>query len=194
MLQRGDLSEALLPAAIETLGSEDAKEKFYTQFERTEDLLEFYAERKQYNKYFELALSEGKFEDALHMAMESRAVDPHGSTSAIPKGDLLTLFNGLMAGNTWSSIQFNLHEASTLQVLPTLKQPNQAITAFGENIAPELRGPSTGWEQILDCLQNTDNRHLQIPRKCYNIYHADFQGLGNDFLDLVVSFTDFRFL
>jgi len=186
-LQRGDLPEALLPTALKTLGSDDAKEKFYKKFERTEDLLALYTAQKRYQDFFQLALSKGKFEDAVRMANESRTADP-GSNSAVPAADLLTLFNGLMAGHTWSSIRFNLRELPSARVLPTFKKPNHAT----RETAPELRSPSSGWEEISDCLQSIDSGDLRIDRQRPRQYHNTsnfFQEFGDDFLDLVVSFA-----
>jgi len=188
-LQRGDLPEALLPTALKTLGSEDAKEDFYKKFERTEDLLAFYTAHKRYQDHFQLALSKGKFEDAVRMANQSRTADP-GSNSAVSAADLLILFNGLMAGHTWSSVRFDLHKLSSTRVLPTFKKPNHAITVLGGRTAPELRSAGSGWEEILDCLQSIDSGDLHVPRQRHNMSHANFfKVFGDDFLDLVVSFA-----
>ena len=169
---------------------DNAEGDFYKKFERTEDLLGLCTAHKRYQDFFQLALSKGKFEGAVRMANESRFADPGGSDSAIPAADLLTLFNSLMAGHTWSSIGFDLHELSGSRVLPTFKKPNHAIAVLRDRTAPELRSASSSWEDISDCLQSIDSGDLRVPRQRHNISHANFfKGFGDDFLDLVVSFA-----
>ena len=187
LLLRGDLPEALLPAALETLGDENAKEEFYKKFEKTEDLFAFYSERKRYHDYFQLALREGKFEDAVRIGNASRvAKDP---VSKVPPEDLLMLYNGIMAGYTWSSIQFDLHNLSKAKLpLTVIKPPTHTIPELGKTPAPELRGPSSGWLDILDCLKRASDS-LLLPRQRQNIYSVKFfREFGHNFLNLVVSF------
>lgn len=187
-MYRGDLPEALLPAALETLGDENAKEDFYKKFEKTEDLLTFYSEHKRYHDYFQLALREGKFEDALRMGSESLVAKD--IVSRVPPEDLLTLYNGVMAGYTWHSIQFDLNNLSEAKVpLIMIKSPTHSIPELGKSSTPpELRGPSCGWKEILDCLKRAGD-HLQLPRQRQNVYSVKFfKVFGDDFLDLVVSF------
>ncbi|KAF8416944.1 hypothetical protein EV426DRAFT_624835 [Tirmania nivea] len=192
LFQHGDLPETLLPAALEAFGRENEIEDFYKKFERTEDLMAFYRERKRYSDFHKVALGEGKFEDALLMAQESRAVGAAQAecTSTIPTEDLLSLSNGLMAGYTWSSTQVDFHDVSLARVssprkvwLAPLKQLNHPIAMLGDGIGLELHGLNLGWEEIFNCLWCANDRDLKIPRQRHNAKF--FQELGNDFLDLV---------
>ena len=143
----------------------------------------FYRERKRYSDFFKLALSEGKFEDAILMAKESRAVDAAQAEcpSTVPIGDLLSLFNSLMAGYTWSSIQFDFRDVSF-----TRDHPIVAI-GKGTGLESKLHGTSSGWDKIFDCLQaaTASGGDLKIPRERHNAEF--FTEFGNGFLDLVVG-------
>ncbi|RPB27817.1 P-loop containing nucleoside triphosphate hydrolase protein [Terfezia boudieri ATCC MYA-4762] len=181
LLHRGDLPEALLPTALETLGDENAKEDFYKKFEKTEDLLTFYLEHKRYHDYFKLALREGRFEDAVLMGSESRVAKE--IVSRVPPEDLLTLYNGVMAGYTWSSIQFDLNNLFEAEV--PLSITAHAIPELGQSSVPELRGPGTGWQEILDCLKRAGD-NLRLPRQRQDVNSVEFFSVfGDEFLDLV---------
>ncbi|KAF8431998.1 hypothetical protein BGX38DRAFT_1277007 [Terfezia claveryi] len=184
LLHRGDLPEALLPTALETLGDENAKEDFYKKFEKTEDLLTFYSEHKRYHDYFKLALREGKFEEAVLMGSESRVAKDIGSK--VPPEDLLILYNGVMAGYTWSSIQFDLNNLFEAKVpLNITRLPAHAIPELGQSSVPELRGPGSGWQELLDCLKRAGD-NLRLPRQRLNVYSGKFfRVFGDEFLDLV---------
>lgn len=185
-MHRGDLPEALLPAALETLGDENAKEDFYKKFEKTEDLLTFYLERKRYNEYFQLSLREGRLEDAFRVGIESRVDRNVDKDSRVSSEDLLTLYNGLMTGSTWSSIRLDLKNLSEAKE-PLMCIPTHTIPKVGKTSVPELRGPISGWEEILDCLQRPSNK-MQVPRQRQSIYYAKFfKEFGDNFLDLVVG-------
>lgn len=181
LFQHGNLPETLLPAAVEAFGSENEIEAFYKKFERTQDLMAFYRERKRYSDFFKLALSEGKFEGAILIAKESRAVDASQGecASSVPVGDLLSLFNGLMAGYTWSSIQFDFHHVSFVRDHPIV------VLGKGTEVGSELHGPSSGWDKIFDCLRAANVGDFKIPREWHNTEF--FTEFGNGFLDLVVG-------
>jgi len=167
------------------LGDENAKEDFYKKFEKTEDLLTLYSEHKRYHDYFQLALREGKFEDAIRTGNESLITKD--LVSRVPPEDLLTLYNGVMAGYTWSSIQFDLNNLSEAKATPTMIKPTGAIPELRKMSAPELRGPTSGWQEILDCLSRVSD-NLQLPRQRQKVYSGKFfRVFGDDFLDLVVS-------
>jgi len=136
---------------------------------------------------FQLALREGKFADAVRMGNESRVAKD--IVSRVPPEELLTLHNGVVAGYTWSSIQFDLNNLAEARVpLITIKSPTHTILVLGKLLALELRGSSSGWQEILDCLKKATDK-LQLPRQGQNVYSAKFfRAFGDDFLDLVVSF------
>ena len=190
LLHRGDLDKELIPAAINTLAKGTEKEDFYKKFERTEDLWALYREEKRYHDAFKLALSQGMFDDALRLGEEPSTIAVAGfdnSKTAIPISEYLTLFNGLMGAHAWSSIQFNLRDISKtktgLPFPPTLPLP----PALGQGQAATLRGPRSGWAQILDCILSArQGLTLHIPRPEASTYF--FREFGSGFLDLLVSY------
>ncbi|KAF8468205.1 hypothetical protein BDZ91DRAFT_722149 [Kalaharituber pfeilii] len=181
LLQRGDIAlpERMHFIVVDMLGNDSDKEAFYQKFNRAEDLWKFYIEKRLYYKAFKLALTEGKFEDAIRLAQEPRAVKA-GVISAVPECEVLTLFNGLMAAHAWSSMGISFNEVSQRNGVP----PMSSISSLRKITLPILRGPHLGWEQISDCIFETGAK-LNLIRPLDNRSSQMFlQGCGNDFLDL----------
>ncbi|KAF8460716.1 hypothetical protein BDZ91DRAFT_738462 [Kalaharituber pfeilii] len=172
LLQRGDLPEVLLPAAIDTLGDGKEKEEFYKKFDRTDDLLAFYKKKKKYYDAFKLSLDHGMFEFAIQLAEEPQAFLT-GLEFSIPVNDMLILYNGRMAQSAWSSV--GLKDAHL----------SDSAINIGKTTGPVLRKVQAGWEQLLGSIHQR-GKLLVLPRPMPDQHSGNFfQEFGNDFLDLV---------
>ncbi|KAF8460724.1 hypothetical protein BDZ91DRAFT_851386 [Kalaharituber pfeilii] len=172
LLQRGDLPEVLLPAAIDTLGDGKEKEEFYKKFDRTDDLLTFYKKKKKYYDAFKLSLDHGKFDFAIQLAEEPQAFLT-GLEFSIPVNDMLILCNGWMAQSAWSSV--GLKDAHF----------SDSAINIGKATGPVLRKVQAGWEQLLGSIHQR-GKLLVLPRPMPDQHSGNFfQEFGNDFLDLV---------
>ncbi|KAF8460717.1 hypothetical protein BDZ91DRAFT_798572 [Kalaharituber pfeilii] len=171
LLQRGDLSEVLLPSAIDTLGDSKEKEEFYKRFDRTDDLLAFYKKKMKYYDAFKVSLDHGMFDFAIQLAEEPQALI--GLEFSIPVNDMLILCNGWMAQSAWSSVG--------------LKDAHFSASAIniGKATGPVLREVQVGWEQLLGSIHQR-GKLLVLPRPMPDQHSGNFfQEFGNDFLDLV---------
>ncbi|KAF8462261.1 hypothetical protein BDZ91DRAFT_356694 [Kalaharituber pfeilii] len=190
LLQRGDLQlpDNMMSVAVDTLGDDDKKEKFYKDFNRTEDLLEFYRRKKRYHETFMLALSEGKFQYAVRLAEEPGA-STAGRELSIPLDDILTLFNGLMAGNTWSSVGINIQTVSQSTAtsslgLGTVMADDLSSTKY---TALALNKSQSRWKQILACVAAAGTG-FKLARPDASASFSNFLGeIETNFLDLAIS-------
>lgn len=170
LLQRKDpkISSNLLPAAKEVLGNDKEQEQFYENFGYNEDLSQLHISRKDYKAAFQLALKQGKHEEALKLCQTPEAA------SMVPEEQLLALYNCLEAQRLWSHPRGNPLET-------------KLTNSFRETPTSALRAATLGWDFILSVITESGKK-LILERPPYDTSPAgDFlKTWGSEIFDLYV--------
>lgn len=183
------MSGDLLPAAIDTLGDDNAVEEFYSKFKKTDELLAFYIERNRYHDFFKLAVSEGMFESAVVEVLKKKKegiISVDDGSLDIPSQDFMVLIAGLSAMDTWNFTGFQLRALAQTR-LPATQAPSKGFWASVEGLDNDLHGDHCGWDEIARCIWIAGDK-MKLPRQRMDeVYSSFFSKFGNHFLDLVVS-------